>query len=70
MRPSCPRHTGAGWATYTVFTTVPFGELIPSGGAIEATIDAERGAARLRRFAINTDRGVVFGDPDTVEVLA
>lgn len=47
-----------------------FGELIPSGGAIEATIDAERGAARLRRFAINTDRGVVFGDPDTVEVIA
>ena len=47
-----------------------FGELMPSDGAIEATIDAERGAARLRRFAINTERGVMFGDPDTVEVIA
>ena len=47
-----------------------FGELIPSDGTVEATIDAERGAARLRRFVINTDRGVVFGDPETVEVIA
>ncbi|HQV19223.1 MAG: hypothetical protein KDB67_05330 [Gordonia sp.] len=46
-----------------------FGELIPTGGSVEATIDDERGAARLRRFLINTDRGVVFGDPDTVEVI-
>ena len=27
-----------------------FGELIPTGGSVEATIDDERGAARLRRF--------------------
>lgn len=47
-----------------------FGELMPADGAIEAPIDAERGSARLRRFAITTDRGVVFGDLDTVDVIA
>ena len=46
-----------------------FGELIPADGTIEAPVDAELGIARLRRFVITTDRGVVSGDVDTVEVI-